>query len=261
MRMGTSTHTGSWVIDQTDSPPLHPAIRPQYEALWQQRSVGKIGQNMLAPRWPSVELLADRYTAPSHPNPRPNTSVAPTTNYVPMSLMGPWSQPPPQTEGVKPTNPPSAAVQNRSADARTSQTESPPDQLKLQLRRISDPPNSFKIPQPHPAIKATIFSAMKSKAAAPSKPSIPQQTPPPQPQFEPHPTPHQQVGPAEKQCSHAQAKGKAAEPPHHLPGSAVRDFAVSNSQELSDVPADSTAFMEEMMKNLRRASQSGDTSS
>jgi len=177
---------------------LHPAIRPQFGPVWQQSfgtGIGPFAQGMTPATARTPRQAAD--TMPqaatdvnfSPPSPIATGVLAASPNIHAQSFMtSPTTFATPFTTPVK--------DEADEEEAVSHDTQTPAEQLKQQLRRISDPPLPSSYSVPHPAIKRDLAAHAPVSSQIPVPMPTPTQAPAPEPQqLEPNlhqPTPRPQ---------------------------------------------------------------------
>jgi len=267
--------------------PLHPAIRPQFgPALpWQQDyhhggvnpfAQGKVPVSSSVSSGAHADDASRRLAATdvnfSPPSPiRPSGSVlAASPSIQPQALtygmMAAAPNPPPSFSPPPPPPPPPPS-KSEVAASRSGDKDTPAEQLKQQLRRISDPPLPSSYSAPHPAIKREIAAhapvssqipaPMPTSTQAPApKPQQPQPNlyrpaPRPEPDLKPHPPP--QPPTAQQQRRNTAPPPQIQQLPRPDSHSVVRRYS---PYEVPAVPpARPKALIDQMMINLRRASE------
>jgi len=174
---------------------LHSSIRPQYGPLWQQPFTGPFAQGETTPAGSFSRHATDTPQAATDVNFSPPSPIrtgvlaaSPSMHShsfmtSPTALLAPFAMP------VK-------DVADDEEDAVSNATQSPAEQLKQQLRRISDPPLPSSYSLPYPASKKDLAAHATVSSQIPVPMSTPTQAPAPEPQqLEPNlhqPTPRPQ---------------------------------------------------------------------
>ncbi len=234
--------------------PLHPAIRPQYSSAWQhsyQPSVSPFAQGKRSPSGLAALRHAD------HATPRPAAArdvnfspQSPITAGVSVLAASPSFQPGPFPFTTPPIAPPSFSAPLMAPPASSAgTTDTPAEQMKQQLRRISDPPLPSSYSVPHPAIRREVAAHAPVSSQIPASMPTPAQAPASEPQqFEPHlhqPTPRPE---SNLKQVHAPQSSQHSRP-QQVP-------TLTSAQPAPLTPVESQlALVEQMMINLRRASE------
>ncbi|TPX11894.1 uncharacterized protein E0L32_007392 [Thyridium curvatum] len=228
-----TTPLGGYELSQSNSPMLHPAIRTPFGTSWQQNLHATLGQ------YSPVD--AD-FSPPSSITNTPSTTPLNSFPLQPAPLLGDFLT---QTTYVTPVEDPP------SPEASADQT--PAEQLKQQLRRISDPlPSSYSLPHPDNEREHAAHAPVSSQIPLPM-PS-PAQASPPKPQ-QSQPDLHQ---PAVR----LQPELKLGYGAHHVgadiqhqqaPRRLLPPRLQTPIHELAEVPPNSMGLVDQILSNLKQA--------
>jgi hypothetical protein len=254
---------------QHGPPPLHPAIRPQFGPIWQhdyQAPPLGFAQGEMPPEAPTGDRPANSQSLQAAPIDVNFSPPSPITAGV-LAASPTLLQQPPSLITSPMTGPFSTPMEDEPEEELGSgSNQSPAEQLRQQLRRISDPPLPSSYSVPHPAIKQDLT------AHAPVSPQIPVPMPssaqaaaPKSQQSEPdlhQPALRSQpdLSAATGQTANSTGTQHHSQQHHALPQHdslhpPLQRATAGRVRELADVPPDSTALLEQMMVNLRKASE------